>query len=267
MRHDKWHTRCPVANSATHYSPRRLEQQRQSKTALIALLNTGAASGQAAAGQAGAQALPVTPRISATAVESIPNFESWVKRLPTILRQFCGKSSRGRKFDKCSAYSIKKIHEDSFGLAIDTRWKNRNYSGFAKSSLRKEKFVTYFIRGIRRWQFSPRLIQNPPLMIRECVSIYCELETNASFAPAWAPHHEETIRLLTLQLEKQDVELKELKEDQGKNWGNRPRHVSVNGITHPQETSYLQSASAVEKKDICWGIVLFQVGAVGLSKS
>jgi hypothetical protein len=107
------------AQSQTAQLTTALEQQRQSKTALITILNTGAASGQAAAGQSGAQALPVTPHISATAVESIPNFESWVKRLPTILRQFCGKSSRGRKFDKSSAYpsSIKKIHEDSFGLA------------------------------------------------------------------------------------------------------------------------------------------------------
>jgi hypothetical protein len=106
------------AQSQTAQLTTALEQQRQSKTALITILNTGAASGQAAAGQSGAQALPVTPHISATAVESIPNFESWVKRLPTILRQFCGKSSRGRKFDKCSAYpsSIKKI-QDSFGLA------------------------------------------------------------------------------------------------------------------------------------------------------
>lgn len=40
-----------------------------------------------------------------------------------------------------------------------------------------------------------------PLTIQEFVAIYCKLEKNASFAPPLAPHHQETIRSLTVQLE------------------------------------------------------------------
>ena len=97
---------------------------------------------------------------------------------------------------------------------------------FCPEPFAERKFVTYLIQGIRHRQFSPGLIQNPPQTIQEFIVTYGELEKYAAFAPPLAPHHEETIRMLTTQVEKQAAELKQLQGDKGRKGETRPTGVS-----------------------------------------
>ena len=97
---------------------------------------------------------------------------------------------------------------------------------FCPEPFAERKFVTYLIQGIRHRQFSPGLIQNPPQTIQEFIVTYGELEKYAAFAPPLAPHHEETIRMLTTQVEKQAAELKQLQGDKGRKRETRPTSLS-----------------------------------------
>ncbi|KAK4009523.1 hypothetical protein OUZ56_018650 [Daphnia magna] len=100
----------------------------------------------------------------------------------------------------------------------------------------------YLIQGIRSRQFSPGLIQNPPQTIQEFVTIYGELEKNASFAPPLAPHYEETIRMLTTRVERLAVELKQLKNDREHN-----RDIRQVSSPHQQDRQPGRSQSSISK--------------------